>query len=134
MPQTLLTNTPLDLEYQGPEIFNQSLEFTHNSWLTIQILLANFRGRLIIEASADREIWYPLQFSDEQGNTYPWLEWTGPFRGASLETLGATGTRGYTVQGNHKWLRSRMTRTHLLPPPSPETLKDMGQITGVLIN
>lgn len=91
---------------------------------TISIQLANFTGRLWIEATLANEPtdtdWFPI-----------WLNQCNEF----IQYDAKTSMEGYTFQGNFTFIRARVDRTYISPvPETSEQIRELGSISKILLN
>lgn len=97
----MLSSTQGQLELTGDPLRADGWYGYTDGLHTVAIYLANFTGRVIIEASIDAEPaiddWFPIEI---KGNTY-------------LEFSQTTSTIGFNLVGNFTWLRARIDREYL---------------------
>lgn len=83
---------------------------------TVSVTLANFTGRIYIEGSlasnpGDGD-WFPINV----GAGTPYLQYPANFSN-SYNYVGDSGTFVYNFSGNFMWVRARVDRTYMVPPP-----------------
>lgn len=99
--------------------------------LTIAVSVAGFYGRVVVEGSVDADAsedsWFPIR-----------LDTVDP-EGALLFPLptdvakGTTGTFAFTVRARLLWMRARMDRANVVPPPPPGEIDSYGIVRHVLL-
>lgn len=105
---------------------------------TVSIGLSNFVGRIYIEGSiastpTDND-WVPIPLKDQ----LPYLQFpTNPFKpigdlSAYGQAVGDTGNFAYSFTGNWIWIRARVDRTYISPPPVSDSL--VGSVMKILLN
>lgn len=105
---------------------------------TVSITLNNFTGRIYIEGSLSvdpaESDWFAIALEDG----LPYVQFpkniikpVGPLNAYGTAT-GDTGSFAYNFTGNFIWLRARVDRTYLVPPPTdPDRV---GSVTKILLN
>lgn len=98
--------------------------------LTVSVSVAGFFGRVLLEGSLDEgpadDSWFPIRLS------------TDP-EGALLFPLpedvatGTTGTFAFSFRARLIWLRARMDRENVVPPPDPDEIDRVGIVRHVLL-
>lgn len=99
---------------------------------TISISMNNFTGRVWIEASLavdpGENDWMPVPL----GKGVPYLQYPmDPMKPTSGIT-GDTGTYAYNFTGNFIWVRARVDRTYLVPPPTDPDF--VGAVLRIYLN
>jgi hypothetical protein len=105
---------------------------------TISISLNDFQGRVYIEGSIatapSESDWFPIPLV----NGSPYLQFplnpsrpTGSPTGTGMGT-GDSGTLAYSFTGNFIWVRARVDRTYMIPPPVDSDR--VGAVTKIWMN
>ena len=108
--------------------YNNSIGNSH----TVSITLTNFTGRIWIEGSLVNNPletdWFPIPV----GNGVPYLQFpVNPAAPTSFVT-GDSGTVVCNFNGNFLWVRARVDRTYLVPPPVDPYL--VGAVMRIWLN
>ena len=108
--------------------YNNSIGNSH----TVSVSLDDFVGRVWIEGSlAANPVegdWFPIPV----GNGVPYLQYPIDPMKPSSGHLGDSGTYPYSFSGNFIWLRARVDRTYLTPPPT--TADYVGAVLRIWLN
>jgi hypothetical protein len=135
---TLLDTTSGKINVTGTRQKGAGYSNTIGNNHTISISLDNFTGRIWIEGSiaADpsESDWFPIPVKDNQRFLqFPQMPFrpSEPFSSFGAAT-GDTGTYGYSFTGNFIWVRARVDRSYITPPPVDADL--IGAVTKILLN
>ena len=127
--RTLLSNTSGQVAVTGDPIPTNGpwrpLDGVHTVAVTVQA----FHGRVLIEATLVEEPtdvdWFPIRLS----GTGDALEFPFP----EDITTGTTGTFAFTFRGRFRWLRARMDRNNIAPPPDPSQIDLYGHVERIVL-
>ncbi len=135
---TLLDTTSGKINVTGIKQKGAGYSNTIGNNHTVSISLNNFTGRIWIEGSIANDPaesdWFPIPVKDDQR----FLQFPrSPFRPSEPfssfgATTGDTGTYGYSFTGNFIWIRARVDRSYITPPPVDAGL--LGAVTKILLN
>lgn len=135
---TLLTTTSGKINVVGEPQRGAGYSNTLGNNHTVSITLNNFTGRIYIEGSLSEKPsetdWVQIPLLDNM----PYVEFprrimkpVGPLN-AYGQATGDTISVAYNFTGNFIWLRARVDRTYLVPPPTDANL--VGSVTKILLN
>lgn len=108
--------------------YNNSIGNNH----TISISLDNFVGRIYIEGSLAADPAGDDWFTVPLGKGTPYLQYPMDPSKPTSGLLGDSGTLAYSFSGNFIWLRARVDRTYLNPPPTDPSL--VGAVLRIYLN
>ena len=98
---------------------------------TLAITVAGFHGRIIVEATLAPEPtdddWFPIRLTDDPEGALVLPE---PENAAT----GSTGTYAFTFRGRFRWLRARMDRNNIIPPPDPADIDKYGIVQQIVVS
>jgi len=99
---------------------------------TVSITLNNFTGRVWIEGSLASDPtdsdWFPIPI----GNGVPYAQFPVNPAAPTSYITGDSGTFVYSFSGNFIWVRARVDRTYLIPPPVDPFL--VGSVMRIWMN
>ncbi len=98
---------------------------------TVSISLSNFTGRIYIQGSLARDPGELDWFDIPIGATAPYVQYPLDPAYPTGQT-GDTGNYAYSFSGNYVWIRAKVDRTYLVPPPSNSYL--VGEVLQILLN
>ncbi len=98
---------------------------------TVSISLSNFTGRIYIQGSLARDPGELDWFDIPIGTTAPYVQYPLDPAYPTGQT-GDTGNYAYSFSGNYVWVRAKVDRTYLVPPPSNSYL--VGEVLQILLN
>lgn len=124
----LLPNTTNTLEVTGDKIKADGWYGSKDGNHTVQVSVANFTGRIGIDASLAQnpteDDWFPINLD---GNNV-WLEY--PREPGENET----STIAFNIRGNFLWLRGKMDRNNLdYTPETQDQLNVLGTVTKMVV-
>lgn len=99
---------------------------------TISISLDSFVGRIYIEGSLAADPTADDWFTIPLGKGVPYLQYPMDPNKPTSGLLGDSGTFPYSFSGNFIWLRARVDRTYLNPPPVDPNL--VGAVLRIYLN
>lgn len=135
---TLLDTTSGKINVTGPKQRGAGYANTIGNNHTVSISTYNLTGRVYIEGSlaidpSDAD-WFPIPVKDG----LPYIQFpanplkpVGPLSAYGYAT-GDTGNFAFSFSGNFIWLRARLDRTYISPPPVEANL--VGAVTKILLN
>jgi Collagen triple helix repeat (20 copies) len=107
--------------------YNNSIGNSH----TVSVSLNDFTGRVYIEGSLATDPqggdWFPIPLVG-----LPYIQFPRDPAKPTSNHLGDTGTVAYSFSGNFIWLRARVDRTYLNPPPVNPDL--VGSVMRIWLN
>jgi hypothetical protein len=129
---TLLDSTTTEINVTGTQQrgagYSNAIGCNH----TVSIAVANFIGRIYIEGSLETwptdTDWFPIQLIGE----IPYLQFPQNQNAPTGDGGGDTDVVAYSFSGNYIWIRARVDRTYLVPPPTDPTL--VGAVRYILLN
>lgn len=131
---TILTNQD-QLSYSSDKVKADGYYGQTDGVHTVSVSVANFVGRIHIEGSLATDPgegdWFPIYLTS--GNSYreyP-INSTAP---TGSNNLGDTVTEAWTFRANVLWLRARVDRSAINPPPSSYSSSQHGTLTKILLN
>lgn len=98
---------------------------------TVSISLSNFTGRIYIQGSLARDPGELDWFDIPIGATAPYVQYPLDPAYPTGQT-GDTGNYAYSFSGNYVWVRAKVDRTYLVPPPTNSYL--VGEVLQILLN
>ena len=99
---------------------------------TVSISVTNFIGRVYIEGSLETEPTESDWFNISLVNDLPYVEFPRIPSRPTGYVQGDTETLAYDFMGNYVWIRARLDRTYLNPPPVEAGT--VGSIDQILLN
>jgi len=99
---------------------------------TVSISVTNFIGRVYIEGSLETEPTESDWFNISLVNDLPYVEFPRIPSRPTGYVQGDTETLAYDFMGNYVWIRARLDRTYLNPPPVDAGT--VGSIDQILLN
>jgi len=108
--------------------YNNSIGNSH----TVMISLANFTGRIYIEGSLATRPTDSDWFSIALTNQTDYVQFPQSPAAPTSGYTGDSGNYSYSFVGNYIWLRARVDRSYLNPPPSDPDL--VGSVIQILLN
>jgi hypothetical protein len=128
---TLLTTTTDQLNVTGLKQRGAGYNNTVGNNHTVSISLSNFTGRIYIQGSLARDPGPLDWFNIPIGNTAAYVQY--PLDPAlPTGTTGDTGNYAYSFSGNYVWVRAKVDRTYLVPPPTNSYF--VGEVLQILLN
>ena len=99
---------------------------------TVSISVTNFVGRIYVEGSLETDPSEGDWFSINLANDLPYVEYPRiPSRPTGF-VQGDTGSLAFDFMGNYVWIRARLDRTYLNPPPVD--VSTVGSVDQILLN
>lgn len=128
---TLLTTTTDQLNVIGLKQRGAGYNNTIGNNHTVSVSLSNFTGRIYIQGSLARDPGPTDWFNIPIGNTAAYVQY--PLDPAlPTGSTGDTGNYAYSFSGNYVWIRAKVDRTYLVPPPTNSYF--VGEVLQILLN
>ena len=128
---TLLTTTTDQLNVTGLKQRGAGYNNTVGNNHTVSISLSNFTGRIYIQGSLARDPGPLDWFNIPIGTTAAYVQY--PLDPAlPTGSTGDTGNYAYSFSGNYVWVRAKVDRTYLVPPPTDSYF--VGEVLQILLN
>jgi len=102
---------------------------------TVALYVANFKGRIWIEASlannpTDHD-WFPIYLNGD----IPYVEYPLNRARPTGNRGGDTGIDAYNFQANVLWIRARVDRSYIKPQPTnQEQIAQLGIVRKIMLN
>lgn len=127
----LLSTTNEQINVTGQKQKGAGYNNTIGNNHTVSISLSNFTGRIYIQGSLARDPGELDWFDIPIGTTAPYVQYPLDPAYPTGQT-GDTGNYAYSFSGNYVWVRAKIDRTYLVPPPSNSYL--VGEVLQILLN
>jgi hypothetical protein len=135
---TLLDTTSGKINVTGEAQRGAGFSNTIGNNHTVSIQLNNFTGRIFIEGSIaskpGEDDWVPIPLKGPNDYLQFPIDPHKPIGDLSAygAATGDTGTYAYGFTGNYIWIRARVDRTYITPPPVNDAL--VGAVIKILMN
>jgi hypothetical protein len=128
---TLLSTTVDQLNVTGPKQRGAGYNNTIGNNHTVSISLDNFTGRIYIQGTLSLNPQEADWFNIPLNGSIPYMEYPQD-RALPTGQTGDSGVYAYSFSGNYIWLRAKVDRTYLVPPPTDSGF--VGYCKQILLN